>query len=81
LIGTLVVTGEFRHKTLTPTFLATPRRGVALAGQALAGAAMGILYAALAIVAAVGLGGAVLAVFGVDAQLGRADTWALIGRM
>lgn len=81
LIGTLLVTGEFRHKTLTPTFLATPRRGVALAGKVLAGAAMGILYAALAIVAAVGLGGAVLAVFGVDAQLGQGDTWALIGRM
>src|SRR5690349_14471715 len=27
LIGTLMVTTEFRHKTLTPTFLATPRRG------------------------------------------------------
>lgn len=81
LIGTLLVTGEFRHKTLTPTFLATPRRGVALAGKVFAGAAMGILYAALAIVAAVGLGGAVLAVFGVDAQLGQGDTWALIGRM
>ena len=27
LVGTLMVTAEFRHKTLTPTFLATPRRG------------------------------------------------------
>ena len=53
LIGTLMVTGEFRHKTLTPTFLATPRRGLALAGKVVAGIVMGALYAALAIVAAV----------------------------
>ncbi len=36
LIGTLLVTNEFRHKTLTPTFLATPRRGVALGGKVIA---------------------------------------------
>ena len=81
LIGTLLVTGEFRHKTLTPTFLAIPRRGVALVGKVAAGAVMGVLYAVLAIVAAVGPGAALLAAFGVDAQLGRGDTWALIGRM
>lgn len=81
LIGTLLVTGEFRHKTLTPTFLATPRRGVALGGKLVAGVVMGALYAALAIVAAVGPGAGVLAGFGVDTQLGQSDTWAFIGRM
>ena len=81
LIGTLLVTGEFRHKTLTPTFLATPRRGVALAGKVAAGVVMGALYAALAIVAAVGVGAALLAAFDIDTQLGSSDTWALIGRM
>lgn len=81
LIGTLLVTGEFRHKTLTPTFLATPRRGVALGGKVVAGTVMGALYAALAIVAAVGPGAALLAAFGVDTQLDRSDTWAFVGRM
>lgn len=81
LIGTLLVTGEFRHKTLTPTFLATPRRGVALAGKIVAGVVMGALYAAIAIIAAVGPGAGLLAAFGVDAQFGQSDTWALIGRM
>lgn len=81
LIGTLLVTGEFRHKTLTPTFLATPRRGLALAGKVVAGGIMGLLYAALAIAAAVGLGATLLTVFGIDTRLGDSATWALIGRM
>jgi ABC-2 type transport system permease protein len=81
LIGTLLVTGEFRHKTLTPTFLATPRRGVALGGKIAAGIVMGALYAALAIVAAVGPGAALLAGFGVDTRLDQPETWAFVGRM
>ncbi|GAA3026143.1 ABC transporter permease subunit [Microbacterium dextranolyticum] len=81
LIGTLLVTGEFRHKTLTPTFLATPRRGIALGGKLVAGAVMGTLYAGLALVAAVGSGAALLALFGIDTQLTEPATWALIGRM
>jgi len=80
LIGALLVTGEFRHKTLTPTFLATPRRGVALSGKLVAGIVMGALYAVVAIVATVGPGAGLLASFGVDAQLGSSDTWAMLGR-
>ncbi|MGB4777739.1 ABC transporter permease [Microbacterium sp.] len=81
LIGTLLVTNEFRHKTLTPTFLATPRRGVALGGKIVAGILMGLLYALVALVATVGLGAAMLAVFGVDTALDSAEIWAMIGRM
>ena len=81
LIGTLLVTNEFRHKTLTPTFLATPRRGIALGGKVVAGILIGLLYAVVALVATVGLGGGLLAVFGIDTALGSAETWAMIGRM
>lgn len=81
LIGTLMVTNEFRHQTLTPTFLATPRRGVALGGKVGAGIVMGLLYAAVGIVAAVGIGAAALAALGVDTLLDRSETWAMIGRM
>lgn len=80
LIGTLLVTAEFRHKTLTPTFLAVPRRGVALVGKALAGVVIGVLYAVVALVSTVGPGAAVLAAFGVDTALGSGDTWAMLGR-
>jgi len=81
LIGTLLVTSEFRHKTLTPTFLAVPRRGVALSAKVIAGVVMGVLYAAVALVAAVGVGALALAVVGVDTRLGEGDTWAMIARM
>jgi ABC-2 type transport system permease protein len=81
LIGTLMVTTEFRHKTLTPTFLATPRRAVALSAKLVVGIALGVLYAVLAVAASVGPGAAILAGFGLDAHLTSSDTWALIGRM
>jgi len=81
LLGTLLVTNEFRHKTLTPTFLATPRRGAALVGKVVAGAVMGILFGALAIVATVGPGAGLLAAFDIDTRLGDSDTWAMLGRM
>lgn len=81
LIGTLLVTNEFRHKTLTPTFLATPRRGIALAGKVVAGAVMGVLYAVIALVSTVGPGAALLAVFDIDPQLASGDTWAMLGRI
>lgn len=81
LIGTLLVTGEFRHKTLTPTFLATPRRGIALTGKVAAGVVMGALYGALALIATVGPGAGALAAFGLDTGLGASDTWALLGRV
>ncbi len=81
LIGTLLVTNEFRHKTLTPTFLATPRRGVALGGKVIAGVLMGLLYAVVALLAAVGIGAGALALVGVDTRLGEGETWAMIARM
>ena len=81
LIGTLLVTGEFRHKTLTLTFLATPRRGVVLWAKLLAGAVMGVIYGVVALVATVGAVAGVLAAFGIDPELGSLDTWAMLGRI
>ncbi len=61
LVGALSITGEIRHGTIRPTFLATPRRGRVIAAKvsasALAGIAVGLLAAALtAGVEAAGLG-------------------------
>ncbi len=81
LIGTLMVTSEFRHKTLTPTFLATPKRGRVLTAKVVVGIVLGVLYAAFALISTVGPSAGVLAGFGLDAQLGKSDTWALLGRI
>lgn len=81
LVGTLMVTGEFRHKTLTPTFLATPRRGVALSAKVVVGVLIGLIYAVISLVATVGPGAAFLAGFGLDTALSSSDTWALLGRI
>ncbi|TFD77555.1 ABC transporter permease [Cryobacterium psychrophilum] len=81
LIGTLATTSEVRHQTLTPTFLANPRRGSVLAAKAIALFVMGVGYGVVAVLASVGTGALTLAAFGVDTQLGEADTWALVGRL
>lgn len=80
LFGGLAVTSEFRHQTLTPTFLATPRRGTALSAKALVLTAFGLVYGAAGLAASVGIGALVLALFGVDPLLGDPDTWAMLGR-
>jgi ABC-2 type transport system permease protein len=81
LLGTLIVTTEFRHKTLTPTFLATPRRGAVLWAKIVVGILIGLLYAVLALISTVGPVAGILAGFGIDTGLGSGDTWAMFGRL
>lgn len=91
LIGTLAVTGEFRHQTLTPTFLATPRRGRVLVAKLFVLAILGALYGVAAVISAVGPGAGILSIDGVTGfddneiwlMLARAvlamALWAIIG--
>jgi ABC-2 type transport system permease protein len=81
LVGALAVTNEFRHQTLTPTFLATPRRGGVLGGKLANGLLFGALYGVVGLLASVGLGALILNLFDIDPLLGESDTWALIGRV
>ncbi|RLQ84692.1 ABC transporter permease [Mycetocola zhadangensis] len=80
LLGALAITSEYRHQMLTPTFLATPKRGVVLAAKSVALLVFGALYGVIGVIASVGAGAGALALFGLDAQLGDSDTWALMGR-
>ena len=80
LLGTLAVTSEFRHRTLTPTFLADPHRSVVLAGKFVSQIALGAGLGIAAFATSVGAGAAALAAFGLDTGLDQSDTWALIGR-
>ncbi len=81
LFGTLATTAEFRHQTVTPTFLATPRRGVVLAAKFATLAVFGALYGIVALVASVGLGAPILAATGHATGLGESDTWLLLARI
>lgn len=80
LLGALATTGEFRHQTLTPTFLANPRRAQVLGAKAITLFLAGGAFGAVALLASVGIGALVINAFGVDTLLGDSATWALIGR-
>lgn len=80
IIGTLMVTSEFRHATLTPTFLAVPARARVLGGKLIVGAVLGVLYALLALASTVGPASGLLAAFGQPIELDSSQTWAMFGR-
>lgn len=80
LLGALATTGEFRHQTLTPTFLATPKRGRVLGAKTITLFVVGAALGVVGLAASVGVGALVLGGFGVDPLLADSETWALIGR-
>ncbi|MFM9876786.1 MAG: ABC transporter permease [Rhodoglobus sp.] len=81
ILGALSVTSEFRYQTLTPTFLAGPRRGVVLGAKVIVLAVAGAVFGVGGLVASVGLGGGILAATGIDPQFDNPDTWLLAGRV
>ncbi len=80
LLGALAVTGEFRHRTLTPTFLAQPHRSTVLSAKFLSQLVVGAGLGVIAFVVSVSAGAAALAGFGLETDLDSSDTWALVGR-
>lgn len=80
IVGVLAVTGELRHKTVTPTFLAAPRRGVSLVAKLAVQGVLGLLYGVVAFAGVIAVGAACLALTGMETGLDSASTWALVGR-
>ncbi|WP_167140282.1 ABC transporter permease [Diaminobutyricimonas sp. TR449] len=80
LLGALAVTAEFRHQTLTPTFLATPRRGRVLAAKIVALAVAGAGFGVAAFAAAIAVGAPLLGIGDVDPALDETETWLLVAR-
>ena len=81
LLGALSSTSEFRHQTLTPTFLANPRRAQVLVAKAVAMAIVGALFGIVALVGSVGVGAIVLSAVGKDAGFDDSLTWVLAARV
>lgn len=80
ILGTLAVTGEHRHQTLTPTFLATPRRGTVLAAKLVTLFVFGAFYGVVALVGSVGAGAPMIALGDLPTGLDDGDTWLLFAR-
>jgi ABC-2 type transport system permease protein len=68
VLGIIVITGEFRHRTVTPTFLAEPRRGQVVASKMASAAGAGLVLAAAGGFAALVVGFAFVA--GGDGSVG-----------
>lgn len=77
MLGALSVTGEWRHKTITPTFTAAGARGPVLAGKIAVQFLVGLLYGAIALAAAVLASVFLLAP---DTGLDSAETWLTLLR-
>jgi ABC-type transport system involved in multi-copper enzyme maturation permease subunit len=90
-IGVLTIGSEYRHQTITATFLAMPRRGRVMAAKVVSLLAIGVLYGLLSLAGAVGAGTLVLTSKGIspfaDSSIWRTlalsllvlGLWALIG--
>ncbi|KRE35571.1 ABC transporter permease [Janibacter sp. Soil728] len=90
-VGVMHIGSEYRHKTITSTFLATPRRVRVMAAKVISLLAIGAMYGVVSLIGSVGVGALVLASRGAEvfpsAEVGRTlvlsllvlGLWALIG--
>ncbi|WP_028658529.1 ABC transporter permease [Nocardioides insulae] len=75
LIGSLAMTTEFRHKTITQSLLVEPRRNVFLTAKILATVPVGLIYGLVGLVALVASAAPILSWQGEGAYLGAPDVW------
>lgn len=79
ILGITAMTGEYRYLTITPTFLATPRRWPVVVAKFLANAVMGVLFGVVAGVTALLCGALVISIRGYDLGLGDSGVWSGLG--
>ena len=80
LLGAMTITAEYRHGTIRPTFLVTPKRARVIAAKLAAGAAIGAGFGLAAGAVAAGAAASTLAARGIDIQLDPGDyTQIIIG--
>jgi ABC-2 type transport system permease protein len=92
VLGILVISGEYRHQTVTPTFLATPRRYRVVIAKWLSSSVYAVVYGVLALALSIAVAVGILILRGQPLNLGADDLprslafallgfvlWALIG--
>jgi ABC-2 type transport system permease protein len=79
ILGITGMTGEYRYRTISPTFLATPRRARVVAGKMVAHLVIGIGFGIAGVLAALVAGGAIVLVRGFDLGYGADRLWPSIG--
>jgi ABC-type transport system involved in multi-copper enzyme maturation permease subunit len=78
-LGVLLITSEYRHQTITATFLSTPRRWVVLVSKSVAVVLIGVVYAIGHALASVAGGAGMLAGKGEPTLLDNADVLQSLG--
>ncbi len=78
VVGALLITSEFRHKTVTPTFLFEPRRHVVLLAKLVVAGVTGLVFGVAGTIGALAGGVPVLAFQDVGPMLGDGGVWAII---
>jgi len=66
LIGVMSITSEFRHGTIRPTFVFTPRRGRVVSAKVLSSFILGFAFGVITEAVAFGVGLSILAIRAVD---------------
>lgn len=78
-LGVLLITQEYRHQTISATFLSTPSRTVVLLSKLVSVVVIGAIYAVIHAVASLAGGVAVLGLKGQDLLLGEPEVWQSLG--
>jgi ABC-type transport system involved in multi-copper enzyme maturation permease subunit len=80
LIGVMAITSEYRHGTIRPTFVVTPRRSRVISAKVLASLLMGVLFGLAAIGLSFGIGYAILAGRDIPLALSTGEVlWLVLG--